>query len=63
MIILALTAIFGIWGFGAGVALFCIAVATNKTLSGKHRYLYPLIPFDKKAFTRLIIRHKKSDVE
>ena len=63
MMILALTAIFGIWGFAAGVLLFCIAVATNKTLSGKRHYLYPLIPFDKKAFFRLLIRHKKNDFE
>ncbi len=63
MAILSLTAIFGIWGFAAGIALFCIAVATNKTLSGKRHYLYPLIPFDPKVFFRLIIRHKKSDIE
>jgi len=63
MAILALTAIFGIWGFAAGIVLFCLAVATNKTLSGKHHYLYPLIPFDKKAFFRLIVRHRKSDVD
>ena len=63
MIILALTAIFGIWGFVLGIILFCVCVATNKTLSGKRRYLYPLIPFDKKALLRLLIRHKKSDVE
>ena len=61
MVILALTALFGIIGFAFGVVLFCIGVATNKTLSGKHRYLSPLIPFDKKAFLRLLIRHKKSD--
>lgn len=63
MVILALTALFGIWGFAAGIVLFCIAAATNKTLSGKHRYLYPLVPFDKKAFLRLLIRQKKSDIE
>jgi stage V sporulation protein AF len=63
MVILALTALFGIFGFFAGVILFCIGVATNKTLSGKRHYLYPLIPFDKKAFLRLLIRHKKTDIE
>ncbi len=63
MMILSLTAVFGIWGFVAGIILFCIGVATNKTLSGKRHYLYPLIPFDPKAFFRLLIRQKKSDIE
>ncbi len=63
MIILVLTAILGIWGFTLGIIIFCIAVATNKTLSGKHHYLYPLIPFDPKAFFKLLIRHKKNDFE
>ena len=63
MLILLLVWIFGIWGFVGGLVLFCIAVATNKTLSGKHRYLYPLIPFNKKAFARLIIRQRKQDFE
>ena len=63
MLILFLTWLFGIWGFGAGIVIFCLAVATNKTLSGKRRYLYPLIPFNKKAFARLIIRQRKQDFE
>ena len=63
MLILALTAIFRIWGFVLGVILFLAAAATNTTLSGKRHYLYPLIPFNMKAFSRLIIRHKKSDFE
>ena len=63
MLILLLVWIFGIWGFVGGLVLFSIAVATNKTLSGKHRYLYPLIPFNKKAFARLIIRQRKQDFE
>jgi stage V sporulation protein AF len=61
MIILGLTAILRIWGFAAGVILFIIAAATNKTLFGKRRYLYPLIPFNKHAFSRLLIRHRKND--
>lgn len=60
MVILALTAIFGIWGFVLGIILFSVAVATNKTLSGRRRYLYPLVPFDPKALLRLLIRERKS---
>jgi len=63
MMILFLVWILGIWGFAVGIGLFCIFVANNKTLSGRRRYLYPLIPFDKKAFARLIVRHRKSDFE
>ncbi len=63
MMILALVFVFKIWGFAIGILLFCIFVSTNKTVGGKRKYLYPLIPFNKKAFCRLLIRHKKSDVE
>lgn len=61
VIILILTAIFGIIGFVVGLIIFCISVATNTTLSGKHRYLYPLIPFNKEALGKLIIRQRKKD--
>ncbi len=61
MMILFLVWIFGIWGFAAGLVLFAVFVATNTTLSGKHRYLYPLIPFNRKAMGRLIVRHRKKD--
>ena len=61
VIILVLTALFRIWGFAVGLILFFAAVATNKTLSGKHRYLYPLIPFDPRAMAKLLVRHRKSD--
>ncbi len=63
MMILALVAIFEIWGFVSGMILFCIFVATNTTVTGKRHYLYPLIPFDKKAMSKLLIRHKKSDFD
>ncbi len=63
VLILILVWIFGIWGFALGLILFCIAVATNKTVSGKQGYLYPLIPFNGKKLLKLLIRHKKSDFE
>lgn len=61
MIILALVYFLGIWGFVAGVLLFVFLVAINKTLTNGH-YLYPLIPFNPRDLTRLIIRKKKQDV-
>lgn len=62
VMILALVAIFKLWGFVIGIALFLFFVASNKTLSGR-RYLYPLIPFNKRAMKRLLVREKKSDFE
>ena len=62
IILLVLTAIFGLWGFIGGTALIFILVATNETVNGKKSYLYPLIPFNYKAFKSLFIRVRKYDV-
>ena len=63
MTLLALTAIFGIWGFAGGILLFIILLATNKTVNGKRHYLYPLIPLRPRALASLIFRTKKKDFE
>ena len=63
IIILLLVALFGIWGFIAGIILFILAVVSNTTLSGGHKYLYPLIPFNGRDFLRLLVRRRKSDFE
>ena len=63
MALLALTAIFGIWGFAGGILLFIILLATNKTVNGKRHYLYPLIPLRPRALASLIFRTKKKDFE
>ena len=60
--LLILTAIFGIWGFGAGIALVVILIATNNTVNGKRKYLYPLIPFNARALSSLFFRVKKKDI-
>ena len=60
VMILALVYLFGVWGFGVGILLFCIFVATNQTVTGRH-YLYPLIPFNPRALKRLLIRNRKTD--
>ena len=54
--ILILTMIFNLWGFIAGVLAVILTIAFTKTVSGRS-YLYPLIPFDGKALSRLLIRH------
>lgn len=61
IIILILTGLFNIWGFIGGSLLVLILIVSNKTINGKHSYLYPLIPFNYKAFKSLFVRVKKRD--
>ncbi len=55
VLILLLTAIFNVWGYGVGVVISVCAIIFNKTIAGKS-YIYPLIPFKwgelKKRFLR-----------
>ncbi len=55
LVMLALIAVGDVWGFVAGLALIVVLLATNRPIVGQG-YLYPLIPFDKKAMGRLLIR-------
>ncbi len=63
MLLLLLTALFGVWGFFGGLLLIAILLATNKTANGKRCYLYPLIPFNARALASLVFRVKKKDFE
>lgn len=63
MIILTLVYFLRLPGFIIGLVIFAIFVASNTTVTGKRHYLYPLIPFDKKAFMRHLVRFKKDDFE
>ena len=58
MLLLALTAIAGVWGFAAGLIIAAALIALNETVGGKS-YLYPLIPFDAAAMGRHLVRRKK----
>lgn len=55
IILICLTAAFGIWGFVGGLVFTGICIACNKTISGKS-YLYPLIPFNLRQFARRFCR-------
>jgi stage V sporulation protein AF len=55
MMLLVLCALFGIWGFAAGVILIFALLATVKPIVGRG-YLWPLIPFDGKAMLTLLVR-------
>lgn len=57
VIILILTVLFNLWGFIAGILITLILLITNKTVSGKS-YLYPLIPFNGKAFLHKVLRFR-----
>lgn len=55
MLILVLTALFNLWGFLAGIACMLLVAATTKTVTGRC-YLFPLVPFNAKAFLSLFVR-------
>lgn len=57
MITLILTAIFGIWGYVAGLAIFVATVVGNKTIAHTS-YLYPLFPLDIKVLWKILFRHQ-----
>ena len=57
MLILFLTFLFDVWGFAAGVLAVLIVIATTRTIDG-YTYLYPLLPFDKKALVSLLARRQ-----
>lgn len=60
---LILTALFGWVGYILGLLTVVLCLFTNRTLSGSHGYMYPVIPFNRKAFGRLFIRLPKARVE
>ncbi len=59
ILLLVLTALFDVWGFAAGIVIAVFLAATNRTIDGRRRYLYPLIPWNGKALARLVFRLKK----
>ncbi|MBQ8163246.1 MAG: spore germination protein [Clostridia bacterium] len=59
IITLILIALINAWGLLVGAALAVFLIVTNETVNGKRSYLYPLIPFNAKALSRLVFRRKK----
>lgn len=54
--ILILTAMFNIWGYAAGIVIVLIQMFLTKTVTGRG-YMYPLIPFNAKTLSRILVRH------
>ena len=52
---LILTAIFGVWGYVAGVALCIISILSNRTVS-EQSYTFPLFPFNAKLLANRLFR-------
>ena len=52
---LLLTGLLGLWGLLGGIAVFFIVLLTTRSFSGL-RYTWPLIPFDGKALSNVLIR-------
>lgn len=55
------TGLFGIFGLLGGTALLLLALLTNRTIDGRRRYLYPLIPFDWKILKRQLLRLRRDE--
>lgn len=55
IIILILTAVLQGTGFAIGIILTLLVISFTKTVFG-YTYLYPIIPFDKDALSKLILR-------
>lgn len=56
LFLLILTQILGFFGLVGGIGITFVSMLFIKTVSGRN-YLYPLIPFNPKAFSELFIRY------
>lgn len=52
---LILTALFGVWGYAAGILILILSIVSNRTISNQS-YLYPLLPFHGKQLAHQIFR-------
>jgi len=55
LLLLILTAIFGLWGYIAGIIIVLVGIFSNRTLAGTS-YTYPLVPFNGRQLLRRFIR-------
>lgn len=60
MMLIALIALFNVWGFVAGILIVIIEIATTRTVTGQC-YLFPLIPFNGSALLSLLLRRPLSN--
>lgn len=55
MMLIALIALFNVWGFATGLLIVVIEIATTRTVTGQC-YLFPLIPFNGSSLLSLLLR-------
>ncbi|MDE6998059.1 MAG: spore germination protein, partial [Oscillospiraceae bacterium] len=56
MMLLILSALLDVWGLAAGIVGLLLLLLSTKPILGKG-YLYPIVPFNAKDLSRLLIRH------
>jgi len=61
IITVVLTGFLGLFGLIAGTLFLIIALLTNRTLDGRRRYLYPLIPFNWKVLKCQLLRLRRDE--
>lgn len=61
IITMLLTSFFDLPGLIAGTLLLAVALLTNRTLDGRRRYLYPLIPWNWKALKHQLLRLRRDE--
>ncbi len=59
LLYLFLIQLLNIYGFFIASILILVLLLSNKTVNGKHSYLYPLLPFNAKALLSLFVRVRK----
>jgi stage V sporulation protein AF len=57
--LLVLIRLFNFIGLAAGLVGIVVLLFSNKSVNGKHSYLYPLIPFNGRALLSLFVRLRK----
>ncbi len=61
IITLVLTGFFGLFGLIAGTVILIAAMLLNRTIDGRRRYLYPLIPWNWKALKHQLFRLRRDE--
>ncbi|MBQ7172955.1 MAG: spore germination protein [Clostridia bacterium] len=59
--LIILIELFNFVGFWIGVAGIAALLFSNRSVGGGRSYLYPLIPYDKKALSSFFVRHRKRE--
>lgn len=61
IITLILTGFLGLPGLILGTLILIAALLSNRTIDGRRRYLYPLIPFNAKALKHQLLRFRRDE--